>query len=118
VRKSNAQRRDIAGRLRRTYGKRVYLKLSTETMRNKLLDYGVLEFRYQNGKKFGNQNAGLGLYLMTTLKFSTDTIGKYEDFTTTSLLLTTVLNCTISGLLWSTVCIKPLLGNIKVQRER
>lgn len=61
VRKSNAQRRDIAGRLRRTYGKRVYLKISTETMRNKLLDYGVLEFRYQNGKEIWKPKCRSGL---------------------------------------------------------
>ena len=61
VRKSNAQRRDIAGRLRRTYGKRVYLKLSTETMRNQLLDYGVLEFRYQNGKEIWKPKCRSGL---------------------------------------------------------
>ena len=61
VRKSNAQKRDIAGRLRRTYGKRVYLKLSTETMRNKLLDYGVLEFRYQNGKEIWKPKCRSGL---------------------------------------------------------
>ncbi|QRY55579.1 reverse transcriptase domain-containing protein [Sphingobacterium siyangense] len=61
VRKSNAQRRDIAGRLRRTYGKRVYLKLSTETMRDKLLDYGVLEFRYQNGKEIWKPKCRSGL---------------------------------------------------------
>jgi group II intron reverse transcriptase/maturase len=61
VRKSNAQRRDIAGRLRRTYGKRVYLKLNTETMRNKLLDYGVLEFRYQNGKEIWKPKCRSGL---------------------------------------------------------
>lgn len=61
IRKSNAQRRDIAGRLRRTFGKRVYLKLSTETMRNKLLDYGVLEFRYQNGKEIWKPKCRSGL---------------------------------------------------------
>lgn len=61
VRKSNAQRRDIAGRLKRTYGKRVYLKISTETMRNKLLDYGVLEFRYQNGKEIWKPKCRSGL---------------------------------------------------------
>lgn len=61
VRKSNAQRRDIAGRLRRTYGKRVYLKISTETMRNKLLDYGVLELRYQNGKEIWKPKCRSGL---------------------------------------------------------
>lgn len=33
VRKSNDQRRDKRGRLRRTYGKRVCLNVSTETVR-------------------------------------------------------------------------------------
>jgi group II intron reverse transcriptase/maturase len=61
VRKSNAQRRDITGRLRRTYGKRVYLKVSTETIRNKLLDYGVLEFRCQNGVEVWKPKCRTGL---------------------------------------------------------
>lgn len=61
VTKTNAQRRDKAGRLRRTYGKRVYLKVSTETVRNKLLDYGVLEFRYQNGNEIWKPKCRTGL---------------------------------------------------------
>ncbi|MDM1378601.1 reverse transcriptase/maturase family protein [Myroides marinus] len=61
VRKSNSQRRDSIGRLRRTYGKRVYLKLNTETIRNKLLNYGVLEFRYQNGKEIWKSKCRSGL---------------------------------------------------------
>lgn len=61
VRKSNAQRRDIAGRLRRTFGKRVCLKISTETIRKKLFDYGVLEFRYQNGVELWKSKCRSGL---------------------------------------------------------
>ena len=49
VTKSNAQRRDKKGRLRRTYGKRIYLKVSTETIKKKLLEYKVLGFRIENG---------------------------------------------------------------------
>ncbi len=49
ITKSNAQRRDKRGRLRRTYNKKVYLKVSTETIKRKLLEYRVLEFRVQNG---------------------------------------------------------------------
>ncbi|MDR1631662.1 MAG: group II intron reverse transcriptase/maturase [Dysgonamonadaceae bacterium] len=51
IRKTNLQRRDKRGRLRRSYNKRLYLKVSYDTIRNKLLDYGVLEFKYRNGKE-------------------------------------------------------------------
>jgi group II intron reverse transcriptase/maturase len=42
VRKSNLTKRDKMGRLRRSYNKKVYLKLSTEVMRAKLLEYGAI----------------------------------------------------------------------------
>jgi group II intron reverse transcriptase/maturase len=42
VRKSNLTRRDRQGRLRRSYNKRVYLKLTIEVMRAKLLEYGAI----------------------------------------------------------------------------
>jgi len=51
VSKSNQQRRDRKGRLRRTYGKRLKLKVSAETIRKKLLQYGVLQCKYLNGKE-------------------------------------------------------------------
>lgn len=51
VRKSNEQRRDKRGRLRRTYGKRVCLNVSTETVRKKLFDWGVLELTNRDGKE-------------------------------------------------------------------
>ncbi|MDR2690937.1 MAG: group II intron reverse transcriptase/maturase [Dysgonamonadaceae bacterium] len=51
ISKSDLQRRDKRGRLRRTCDKRLKLNVSTETMKKKLLDYGVLEFKYQNGKE-------------------------------------------------------------------
>lgn len=61
VTKTNAQRRDKAGRLRRTYGKRIYLKVSTETVRDKLLEYEVLAFRYQNGAEIWKPKCRSGL---------------------------------------------------------
>ncbi|SEL14332.1 reverse transcriptase/maturase family protein [Bacteroides thetaiotaomicron] len=51
VRKSNDQRRDKRGALRRTYGKRVCLNVNTEVVRKKLFDYGVLEMTVRNGKE-------------------------------------------------------------------
>ena len=51
VTKTDHQRRDVLGRLRRTYGKRVHLNVSTKTFRAKLLDYGAVEMKYRNGKE-------------------------------------------------------------------
>ena len=51
VRKSNDQRRDKRGALRRTYGKRICLNVNTEVVRKKLFDYGVLEMTVRNGKE-------------------------------------------------------------------
>jgi len=42
VRRNNLTRRDKQGRLRRSYNKKVYLKLTTEVMRTKLLEYGAM----------------------------------------------------------------------------
>lgn len=51
VRKSNAQRRDKRGRLRRTYGKRVCLNVSIEVVRKKLLDLKVLKLEGKDGSE-------------------------------------------------------------------
>lgn len=61
VRKSDAPRRDKKGRLRRSYNKRVYLKISMEVIKKKLFDYGVLEFRYHNGKEIWKPKCRSGL---------------------------------------------------------
>ena len=61
VRKSNDQRRDKRGRLRRTYGKRVCLNVSTETVRKKLFDWGVLELTNRNGKEIWKPKCKSGL---------------------------------------------------------
>ncbi len=50
VRKSNNQtKRDKSGRLKRDYGKRVVLKLPTETIRKKLIDYEAMKIIQHNG---------------------------------------------------------------------
>lgn len=51
VRKSNLTKRDSRGRLKRAFNKKVYLKLSTETMKRKLLEYDVLQIKVHNGKE-------------------------------------------------------------------
>jgi group II intron reverse transcriptase/maturase len=51
VSRSNHQRRDVNGRLRRSYGKIVRLNVSTATLRDKLIEYGVMNIKLRNGKQ-------------------------------------------------------------------
>ena len=51
VRKSNLARRDKRGNLRRTFNLKVMLKLPTEVIKKKLLDYEVLDIKFHNGKE-------------------------------------------------------------------
>ena len=51
VRKSNLTKRDKRGRIRRAFNKKVYLKLTTDVMKKKLLEYGVLQIKTHNGKE-------------------------------------------------------------------
>lgn len=51
VNKSNLAKRDKAGRMIRSYNKKVYLRLSMNTIKKKLLDFGVLEIKKNNGKE-------------------------------------------------------------------
>jgi group II intron reverse transcriptase/maturase len=51
VNKSNLAKRNCDGELVRTYNKKVYLKLPMNTIKSKLLDFGVLEIRKNNGKE-------------------------------------------------------------------
>jgi len=51
VRKSNLKRRDKTGRLSRSYNQKVYMKLSTEIIRNKLLSYGAMRFKTIDGRE-------------------------------------------------------------------
>lgn len=49
VNKSKLAKRNIDGELVRTYNKKVYLSLSMDTIKKKLLDFGVLEIKQNNG---------------------------------------------------------------------
>ncbi|MDR1716177.1 MAG: group II intron reverse transcriptase/maturase [Prevotella sp.] len=51
VRKSNLTKRNKAGRLMRAFNKKVYLKLTTDVMKKKLLEYGALEIKTHNDKE-------------------------------------------------------------------
>ena len=49
VRRSNLQKRNKRGSLSRVYGNKVRLKVTTEVIKKKLLELGVLKFSYHNG---------------------------------------------------------------------
>ena len=51
VNRSNLARRDASGRLIRVYNKKVQLRISMDTIKKKLLDFGVLEIKTHNGKE-------------------------------------------------------------------
>ena len=84
VRKSNDQRRDKRGRLRRTYGKRVCLNVSTETVRKKLFDWGVLELTNRNGKEIWKPKCKSGLIFNDDLEildsYNREIVGFYNYY--------------------------------------
>ena len=51
VRKSNLTKRNKVGHIRRAFNKKVYLKLTTDVMKKKFLEYGALEIKTHNGKE-------------------------------------------------------------------
>lgn len=51
VRKSNLPKRDNAGRLVRNYGGRVVLAVTTETIKKKLIEYGVVKMVHHKGNE-------------------------------------------------------------------
>lgn len=61
VQKSNVPKRDKRGRLRRSFNKRVYLKLSTETMKRKLLEYGAMILKNIDGREHWKPRSRPGL---------------------------------------------------------
>lgn len=84
VRKSNAQKRDKRGALRRTYGKRVCLNVSMETVRKKLHTLGVLEMAISNGKEIWKPKCKSGLIFNDDLEildnYNRETIGFYNYY--------------------------------------
>lgn len=79
VTRNNHQRRDVQGRLRRTYGKRVRLNVSMATLRNKLLEYGVMEIKLRNGKEIWKPKCRSGLIFNDDLeildRYNRETVG-------------------------------------------
>ena len=79
VTRNNHQRRDVQGRLRRTYGKRVRLNVSMATLRNKLLEYGVMEIKLCNGKEVWKPKCRSGLIFNDDLeildRYNRETVG-------------------------------------------
>ena len=51
VRKSAQTKRNKAGKLTRPYNNKIYLKMPTEVVRKKLLDYDALQIKVHNGKE-------------------------------------------------------------------
>lgn len=79
VTRNNHQRRDVQGRLRRTYGKRVRLNVSMATLRDKLLEYGAMEIKFRNGKEIWKPKCRSGLIFNDDLeildRYNRETVG-------------------------------------------
>ena len=79
VTRDNHQRRDVRGRLRRTYGKRVRLNVSMATLRDKLLEYGAMEIKLRNGKEIWKPKCRSGLIFNDDLeildRYNRETVG-------------------------------------------
>lgn len=79
VTRNNHQRRDVQGRLRRTYGKRVRLNVSMATLRDKLLEYGAMEIKLRSGKEIWKPKCRSGLIFNDDLeildRYNRETVG-------------------------------------------
>ena len=79
VTRNNHQRRDVQGRLRRPYGKRVRLNVSMATLRDKLLEYGAMEIKLRNGKEIWKPKCRSGLIFNDDLeildRYNRETVG-------------------------------------------
>ena len=79
VTRNNHHRRDVQGRLRRTYGKRVRLNVSMATLRDKLLEYGAMEIKLRNGKEIWKPKCRSGLIFNDDLeildRYNRETVG-------------------------------------------
>ena len=79
VTRNNHQRRDVQGRLRRTYGKRARLNVSMATLRDKLLEYGAMEIKLRNGKEVWKPKCRSGLIFNDDLeildRYNRETVG-------------------------------------------
>jgi len=84
VRKSNLTKRNVEGKLRRAYHKKVVLKIPPDTIKQKLLDYEVLEIKLHNGKEQWKPKHRKGLIFNDDLeilsKYNAELIGFYNYY--------------------------------------
>ncbi|MGF7079023.1 reverse transcriptase domain-containing protein [Mucilaginibacter sp. UYCu711] len=84
VRKSNLTKRNIEGKIRRAYHKKVVLKIPPDTIKQKLLDYEVLEIKLHNGKEQWKPKHRKGLIFNDDLeilgKYNAELIGFYNYY--------------------------------------
>jgi group II intron reverse transcriptase/maturase len=84
VRKSNLTKRNVEGKIRRAYHKKVVLKIPPDTIKQKLLDYEVLEIKLHNGKEQWKPKHRKGLIFNDDLeilsKYNAELIGFYNYY--------------------------------------
>ncbi len=68
VRKSNLTRRDSKGHLKRSYNKKIRLKVNMEVLKKKLIDYGAMHIEIINGNEVWQPNHRSGLILNDDLE--------------------------------------------------
>ncbi|RYE12088.1 MAG: maturase, partial [Sphingobacteriaceae bacterium] len=84
VRKSDLTKRNIEGKLRRAYHKKIVIKIPPDTIRKKLLDYEVLEIKLHNGKEQWKPKHRKGLIFNDDLeilsKYNAEIMGFYNYY--------------------------------------
>jgi len=84
VRKSNLTKRNVEGKIRRAYHKKVVLKIPSDTIKQKLLDYEVLEIKIHNGKEQWKPKHRKGLIFNDDLeilsKYNAELVGFYNYY--------------------------------------
>lgn len=90
IRKTNEAKRDKNGVLKRFYGNKVVLKVTTATMRKKLLHSMPSKLTKSMAKRCGKVFREVIFQSMTTLKYWINIIPRYEVSTTITQLQTTV----------------------------
>jgi group II intron reverse transcriptase/maturase len=84
VRKSDLTKRNIEGKLRRAYHKKIVIKIPPDTIRKKLLEYEVLEIKLHNGKEQWKPKHRKGLIFNDDLeilsKYNAEIMGFYNYY--------------------------------------
>ena len=90
IRKSNQTKRDKNGRLKRSFHKKVVLKIPKDTIKKKLIGYDALEIKQHNGKEQWKPKCREYLILNDDLeiltRYNTEIVGLYNYYSIT-------LNC-------------------------